>query len=57
MKTACMIEKFKKECTLYDYINNDFVMRPHAIYLWKERLFIIFEEMDGGSLYDIVIDF
>ena len=31
-------------------------MRPHAIYFYNERLFIIFEDMDGGDLSKIILD-
>ena len=44
------VEKLSDEFILYNAINSDFVMRPDAIYRFKERLFIIFEEMNGGSL-------
>ena len=49
-------EELKEECKLYDSILSDYVMRPHEIYLYNKRLFIIFEDMDGGDLSKIILD-
>ena len=52
-----IFEEKMRECELYDSIQSEYVMRPHEIYLYKKRIFIIFEDMDGGDLSKIILNY
>ena len=50
-------ERIAEESALLDLIDSQHIMKVHTIFENKDRLYVLFDHMDGGSLADVIMNF